>query len=508
MLEYTPDRRLTGGLRIAAHKGESTERPIKRGLQPARVMLSLHQHRGPAADPVVSVGAHVRKGQIVATAKSLAGANVHASISGTVGAIATQRVPSFTSAAEALCIVIDADGEPSEIEAAGPEWPTDRVSQLMSLRDAGIVGLGGAVFPTAAKLGTVGACKVLIINGAECEPYISCDDMLMREAADQIVAGAMTMCDLLAAGQCIIAVERDKPQAIDAMRKAAGAIGSERLRLAELPSIYPAGGERQLVEVLTGDEVPAGRYPSDIGYICQNVGTAFAVHRLATFGEPLVTRIVTVTGRGVAGPRNVEAPIGTPIADLIAFCGGYTAAVRRLIHGGNMMGYALPSDTMPITKATNCIIAAAAEEVREDYTQWPCIRCGECGNACPARLLPQDLLIAARSTDHDALDGWGLDECIECGCCDIVCPSHIPLTQIFRRAKQEHEAYRRQLAFSAESEERFRDHERRRRAEADAGKRQQEALKAALKSNAAGKAAIQAAVERARRRQDGDGQAD
>ena len=503
MLEYTPDRRLTGGLRIAAHKTESTRHPIGRGLEPDRVVLSLAQHRGPAAEPVVAVGERVRRGQMIAVSRSLAGANVHASITGTVGAIAQIRTPSFTSTAEMLCVVIEADREaPAGRADRLPEWPADRGAQLARLRDAGIVGLGGAVFPTAAKLGTLEACRVLIVNGAECEPYISCDDMLMREAADQIVAGAMTMCDMLGAAQCIIAIERDKPQAIDAMRAAAGALGADHLRLAELPSIYPAGGERQLVEVLTGEEVPAGRYPSDIGFVCQNVGTAYAVHRLADHGEPLVSRIVTITGLGVAEPQNVEVPIGTSVATVVAHCGGYTEDVRRLIHGGNMMGYALPTDDLPITKATNCIIAATAEEVREDYTEWPCIRCGECGNACPARLLPQDLWIAAKEPDHEALGDWGLDECIECGCCDIVCPSHIPLTQIFRRAKQEQAMYRRRLEFSAESEQRFREHERRRHAAADAGKEMQDTLKAELKSDAASKAAIRAAVERARRRHD------
>ena len=237
------------------------------------------------------------------------------------------------------------------------------------MRAGGIVGLGGAVYPTADKLATPVPCKTLIVNGAECEPYISCDDMLMRENAAEIVAGALLLTDVLGAPRCIIAIERDKPQAMEAIEDAARAIEDPRLKLAEVPTIYPAGGERQLVELLTGEEVPSGRYPGEFGYVCQNVGTAYAVHRLRAAREPLTSRIVTITGGGVRTPQNVEVPIGTPIAELVALCGGYTDDVVRLIAGGSMMGYALPDDDVPTTKATNCIIAATSAEVRLDHAR-------------------------------------------------------------------------------------------------------------------------------------------
>jgi electron transport complex protein RnfC len=311
--------------------------------------------------------------------------------------------------------VIEPEGRAARAPAPAAAWPTDPEAQRAAIRAGGIVGLGGAVYPTADKLATPLPCKTLIVNGAECEPYISCDDMLMRENAAEIVAGALLLSDVLAAPRCIIAIERDKPQAMEAIEEAAKRIEDPRLKLAEVPTIYPAGGERQLVELLTGEEVPSGRYPGEFGYVCQNVGTAFAAERLRAAQEPLLSRVVTVTGGGVRTPQNVETAIGTPIAELIAFCGGYTEDVVRLIAGGSMMGYALPDDDVPVSKATNCVIAATAREVRLDPYEWPCIRCGDCAMVCPSRLLPQDLLVAANAVDFPALATLGLQDCIECG---------------------------------------------------------------------------------------------
>jgi len=334
-------------------------------------------------------------------------------------------------------VVIDTDGRDESLpDTAKPQWPTRRADQFKALRAAGIVGLGGAVYPTATKLATPVKCKTLIVNGAECEPYISCDDMLMRERAADVVAGALLLADLLATPLCILAIERDKPRAIQAVEAAAHERGDARLKLAEVPTIYPAGGERQLVELLTGDEVPSGRFPTEFGYVCQNVGTAYAVQRLCAQHEPLLSRIVTVTGGGVQTPQNVETPLGTPIGELIACCGGYKPGALRLIAGGSMMGAALPSDDVPITKATNCVIVATAVELRSDDSEWACIRCGDCAMACPSRLLPQELLVAATSGDYTALETLGLADCIECGCCDVICPSHIALTERFRVGKR------------------------------------------------------------------------
>jgi electron transport complex protein RnfC len=504
MLEYTAERHLTGGLRLAAHKAHSTARPISHGLMPRQVILGVKQHRGAPAVPVVAAGQRVLKGQTVASPGPGPSAAVHASTSGTVRGIESRLVPLGNALRESLCIIIDTDGKDEAAAPAGPEWPAARDAQLQRIRDAGLAGLGGAVFPTADKLALLPTCEILIINGAECEPYISCDDMLMREAPRQIVEGALLMADLLDAARCIIAIERDKPRAIEAIGTASRALDDARLSLAELPTIYPAGGERQLIEVLTGKEVPSGAYPNELGYVCHNVGTAYALQRLARAGEPLTSRIVTVTGTGVTDPQNVEVPIGTPIAELIAFCGGYTNDVARLILGGSMMGYALPSDDLPVTKATNCIIAACADEIRDQRQEWTCIRCGECSNVCPARLLPQELHRAAAAGDHAALLELGLDDCIECGCCDVVCPSHIPLTERFRGAKIDLLRYRRQLALSEQSEQRFRDRQNRLDEDANEERQLQDRLIGALHDAAGGEsAAIAAAVERARRRRRG-----
>jgi electron transport complex protein RnfC len=438
MVDYVFEQHLSGGLLLPANKTASTATPIHRGFVPTKLVLALRQHRGYPAEPVVAVGDRVRKGQTVARAAvATPSAAVHASTSGVVRAIEERAVLAGSGVQRSPCIVIEADGRDERIAAAEAQrWPDDASAQRDAIRAAGIVGLGGAVYPTADKLATPVACKTLIINGAECEPYISCDDMLMRENAAEIVSGALLLTDVLGAPRCIIAIERDKPQAMEAIEAAAQQVNDPRLKLAEVPTIYPAGGEKQLVELLTGEEVPSGRYPGEFGYVCQNVGTAFAAHRLRTAHEPLLARVVTVTGGGVRLPQNVATPIGTPIAELIALCGGYNDDVVRLIAGGSMMGYALPDDDVPVTKAVNCVIAATADEVRTDPYEWPCIRCGECAVVCPSRLLPQDLLVAANTNDLAGLATLGLPDCIECGCCDVICPSQITLTQRFRAAKR------------------------------------------------------------------------
>lgn len=449
MVDYVFERHLSGGILLPANKTASTATPIRRGLVPSKLVLALHQHRGYPADAVVEIGERVLKGQMVASASAVGpSAAVHASSSGFVRAIEDRPVLTGNGVQSSPCIVIETDGRDERAPVGAAAWPTDAAAQRAAIRAGGIVGLGGAVYPTADKLATPLPCKTLIVNGAECEPYISCDDMLMRENAAEIVAGALLLADVLAAPRCIIAIERDKPQAIEAIEEAAKAVDDPRLKLAEVPTIYPAGGERQLIELLTGEEVPSGRYPGEFGYVCQNVGTAFAVERLRAAHEPLLTRIVTVTGNGVRSPQNVETPIGTSIAELIAFCGGYNEGVVRLIAGGSMMGYALPDDDVPVSKATNCIIAATANEVRLDPYEWPCIRCGDCAMVCPSRLLPQDLLVAATALDFPALTTLGLQDCIECGCCDVICPSHIFLTERFRVAKRAIAAHERRTKAS------------------------------------------------------------
>jgi len=463
VVDYVFERHLSGGIHIAANKDASTATPIRRGLIPTRLILPVRQHRGAPAEPIVRVGERVLRGQMIARPGAPPSAAVHASTSGSVRSLEERAVLAGDGVQTSLCVVIETDGRD---ERAPPEpWPGERTARLERVRTGGIVGLGGAVFPTAEKLGASAPCKTLIVNGAECEPYISCDDLLMREHAADVVAGALLMTELLAVPLCIIAIERDKQRAIEAIEEATRAVEDPRLKLAEVPIIYPAGGERQLVELLSGEEVPSGRYPSEIGYVCQNVGTAVALRRLARDGEPLISRIVTVTGAGIKTPQNVETLLGSPIRELVAFCGGYNEGVIRLIGGGSMMGHALPDDDLPIGKASNCVIAATAAEVRIDAAEWPCIRCGDCAMVCPPRLLPQELLVASNERDFDALHALGLQDCIECGCCDVACPSHISLTERFRLAKRARTQRDRDAGQTTESGQRLERREKRPEAE-------------------------------------------
>ena len=503
MLKFTPKRRLTGGVRLPANKTESTGKSIRRGLIPPRLIVSTRQQRGPAAKPIVEIGQGVLRGETIARAEKSDGTDVHAPTSGKIIAIENYESPLLSKVALELCIVIETDGADLAIQKRGPiEFAATREDRIRQIASAGIVGLGGAAYSTAEKMRGEPQidCKLLIINGAECEPYISCDDMLMRESPEQILDGAAILQQLVGAPECIIAIERDKPQAIDAITLAADKLDLDGLRIAELPSIYPSGGERQLVEVLAGVEVPSEKYPSDFGFLCQNVGTAYAVHRFFRDGEPLSSRVVTVTGAAVAEPRNVEAMIGTPIADLIDACGGYSREAARLIHGGSMMGFELSEDSLAVTKATNCVVAAAPDEVKSENREWPCIRCGECSMVCPARLQPQDLVIAARESNAQALTELALSECIECGCCDVVCPSHIPLTQEFRKAKPLVQSLEELQAFSDASDQRFRLHEERRQDATIAAERQRDHIKRALSHEERRAEEIRAAVQRARQR--------
>ena len=488
------DRRLARGLRLKAHKHMSTDKPIDYGFKPKQLIVGLQQHVNTPAVAVVAGGDYVRAGQLIATAGAPPSAAVHAPLAGTVTAVEDRLLPSGMSAA----IVIDVDPQGMAAEPNPPEHINVHV-----LRDAGIVGLGGAVFPTGDKVTYAGHCQTLLINGAECEPYISCDDMLMRERADSIARGSLVLLDLCDAAECVIAIESDKPEAFRAMSAALRDVDDDRLALAEIPTVYPAGGERQLIQVLTGLEVPAGCYPPEIGYLCQNVATAAAIDDLVLMGAPSTHRVVTVTGGGVAEPRNVWVPIGTPIAELIDYCGGYRDAVSRLIMGGSMMGFALPEDGIPITKATNCIIAASLDELREPTEERPCIRCGDCAVVCPATLVPQELYRHSLNHNWDQLEQLHLDECIECGCCDVVCPSHILLTEHFRVAKRGSARHRREVRRADRAAARFEEHEHRLDARTQAEQEQLERLRATARDPASRASALEAAAQRAAAKRSG-----
>ena len=429
--------KLHGGLRLPARKSAATDAPIQKLPLPAQLILPITQHVGDPSQPIVGIGERVLKGQLIAEPDGTLGAPIHASSSGKVIAIEPWPV-SRRFGDNAPCIVIECDGddraiEPSETLPAFDTLPPDVL--LARILQGGIVGLGGAVFPTAQKLMQAVTCELeyLILNGVECEPYISCDDVLMREYAKEVLGGAQILLHALQLEVCYIVTESDKPEAMHNLGEQLAKFGDERIVLKLVPTIYPSGGEDQLVQLVTNLEVPSGGLPSDVGCLVQNVGTARAIYDWVVDYKPLLSRVTTVTGDGVAQPMNIEAPLGTPIADIIAFAGGYTDGAEQLIIGGPMTGKSVSTDRVPLVKATNCVLVLS--EARPIGAEMPCIRCGECADVCPIQLLPQQLFWYACADDEKKMRLHGLTDCIECGCCDLVCPSHIPLTYDFRMAK-------------------------------------------------------------------------
>ena len=436
-----PVRRLAG-LRLPPRKRGSTRTALEPAPLPNELILPLegglstHDMR-----PSVKTGQRMLRGQPLVRGGGPLSTWSHASTSGTVRSLESHPV-GHARRREALCAVLEVDGEDEPWPGLHPPDPTrwDTPEKLATaVSRAGLAGLGGAVFPTGVKLAATRRKPIhtIVVNGAECEPYISCDDTLMRTSPRAVLAGALALMALTGAARGCVAVERDKGEAVEALKRELAVLGApKQLTVVTVPAIYPAGGERQLIQALTGHEVPSLAYPTDIGYLCQNVGTAAALYRFLESGEPLTRRITTVTGRGIARPRNLEVRLGTRIADVVAACGGYKSSVTRLIMGGSMMGISLESDSVPVMRATNCILLPTDRELGRDVDTLPCIRCGDCVTVCPAHLMPQELHRAAKGEQLDALEDLGLFDCIECGCCDVVCPSHIRLTESFRAGKQ------------------------------------------------------------------------
>jgi electron transport complex protein RnfC len=430
-----------GGIRFPGFKQLSNNDAVRHLPVPERVYLPLRQHIGAMAKPVVAVGERVNKGQLLAEATSFVSAPVHASISGTVIEIGEHTMPHPSGITEE-CIVIESDGKDHWYTDLAPLTDVDNATPTQlrdTIRNAGIVGLGGAVFPSAVKLKPPRLIDTLIINGVECEPYITCDDMLMRNRAEVVLRGCLLLQRILNARQCILAVEDNKPEAIQKLRFALDSMintnesGANTIELVAIPTVFPAGGEKQLIKVLTGLEVPAAGLPYELGVVCLNVGTTAAVHDAILLGQPLVSRIVTVTGNGIKNPGNYQVPLGMPIHVLLD-AAGMTDGEAELIMGGPMMGQRLTTSQAMVVKGTNCILVNKPEL---KTMQMPCIRCGSCADACPMKLLPQQLYWHARGKSFDKLKRYHLDSCIECGCCNMVCPSHIPLTSYFRYAKTE-----------------------------------------------------------------------
>ncbi|MGB5102943.1 MAG: electron transport complex subunit RsxC [Steroidobacteraceae bacterium] len=463
--------RFPDGLRLEPHKAGVMQQRLRAATPPLSAIVALDQGAGGHADPVVVPGTRVFLGTPIAQPASSNAATIHSPVSGTVRDI----VASETARGSGPAIVIDNDGSDARdprVEAPDLE-SLDPAGLVETMRRAGIVGLGGAAFPTSTKLEAARARSVghLVLNGAECEPWISCDDALMRERPADVAFGAQVLMRASGAARTTIAVEDDKPEAIAALHEALASLGDDRLQVMVLPASYPAGAERQLLAAVTGSEVPHDALPPSVGLLCQNVGTAAAVAAWARTGEPCIARIVTITGSGVARPANLEARIGTPIAALVADCGGYRGEPRRLVAGGSMTGVALPTDAVTLSKAMNCILVAADADLVAHGIEMPCMRCGDCASACPVGLLPQQLHRAVAAADIGLSARYGLADCIECGCCDYVCPSRIPLTARFRAARTAAHARDEDRQRADDARRRFEQRERRLAAQAEAERR-------------------------------------
>jgi electron transport complex protein RnfC len=451
-----------GGIHPPENKHQSLTLPIGELPIPEKLVVPLSQHIGAPSVVCVKVGDKVLKGQKIADSTGSVSLATHAPTSGTITAIESRPV-AHSSGMSAPCIEISSDHQDQWIPREGiADYEHTSPSALLSIiSDAGIAGMGGAGFPTAVKLnpGYQRPIHTLIVNATECEPYITADDALIRERAEEVVEGIRILSHILGNPQDIlIGIEDNKPEAIEALKPHVRDTG---INLVSFPTKYPSGGEKQLIYILTGKELPSGTIPADIGMVCVNIGTTYAIKRAVVNAEPLINRITTVTGQACGVNRNYDVLIGTPVDYLLEQNSFDSENCSRVIMGGPMMGFSLTSKQIPIVKTSNCILAPSFEEIPADQPEQPCIRCGMCAEACPASLLPQQLLWYAQAQDHERLEAHNLFDCIECGACSYVCPSNIPLVQYYRSSKGEIRQAQQEKIKAAQARERFEFHKQR-----------------------------------------------
>ncbi|NTV97329.1 MAG: electron transport complex subunit RsxC, partial [Thiobacillus sp.] len=498
---------IPGGLHPAEHKSESNGSAIAALPLLERYVVPLRQHLGAPAKPIVKVGDRVLRGQMIGVPDATISAAVHAPTSGTVTAIEARPV-AHPSGLPDLCVEIAADGLDEAVEMAPIAWRDLAPGELAErLADMGLAGLGGAVFPSHIKLARIATeVHTLILNGAECEPWITCDDRLMRERAADMLKGAEIMRHALGAKHIILGIEDNKAEAAAAVARAAAGLGL-MVEVAVVPTRYPSGGAKQLLQLITGLETPAGGRPTDLGYQVFNVATAYSLYRAVELGEPMISRVVTVTGH-VARPGNFEVRLGTPVAELLEQAGGALDGATGEIVGGPMMGFDLDDRAAPVAKAVNCIIVKHPDLFPNRPPALPCIRCGQCTLACPVSLQPFEMYLQARAKNLDKAQAYNLLDCIECGCCSHVCPSHIPLVDYYRFAKSEvwardrdkraAETARERHEFQAFRQEREKQEKAERLGKKAAVKLDNGAVAADDPEAARKKALLEAAVERAK----------
>ena len=497
-----------GGIFPGERKTLSNHIPIAKLPIPERLYIAVKQHIGVAGQLMVEVGQKVLKGQALTKSMNPFAVPIHASTSGEIEAILT-HVSAHPSGLPELTVVITSDQHDkwTQLSPLVDYQNQPKVQVLAAICDAGISGMGGAGFPAHIKSSPQKPVEFLVINGMECEPYITSDDRLMREHAWQVRQGIDILCHLLKPKHVLIAIENNKPEAIEAMQVACRE--NPNYRICSVPTKYPAGGEKQLIQILTNREVPAQGLPVDIGVIMQNVGTCFAIADAIFSGKPLIERVVTVTGEAVQKPGNVWALMGSPIAHLLTHCDYKQAAQKQpnIIMGGPMMGFNVISDLVPVVKTTNCILAPTDHEITGNNEQ-ACIRCSACADVCPASLLPQQLFWHAKAKELEKAQDYNLFDCIECGACAYVCPSEIPLVHYYRIAKSEIKIEREEKQKSDKARERFEKREARLIAEQQARDEKHrlaaEARKQAMASNGNNaKDKIAAALARAKAKKQG-----
>ncbi|WP_347987536.1 electron transport complex subunit RsxC [Methylomonas sp. AM2-LC] len=438
MLAFLENPRLRGGIHAEEHKQLTTDKTIIKDFPlPKKLYIPVQQHVGKPAEPIVKVGERVYKGQLLAYSQGTISAPIHAPTSGKIIDVKDFPAP-HPSVLPVRTVILESDGQEEWLQKhpAIDPFSLNPEEICTKVGEAGVVGLGGAVFPSAVKLnlGRKNQIHTLLINAGECEPYLTCDDRLMQEHAEEIVTGIRIMLHGMGAPKALVGIEDNKPEAFLAMQNASKAF--PHISIEKVPTRYPMGWDRQMLRYLTGLEIPADGRATDIGVVVHNVATARAVYQAICLGQPLISRIVTVSGGAVAHPANLEIPIGTLISEVLAFCGADKAKIQRLVMGGPMMGDALPHAEVPVVKACNGILALSSQEIEEPSTK-ACIRCSSCVTVCPVGLLPLEMVSRIRVNQLDAAVDLGLKDCINCGSCSYICPSNIPLVHYFKFASGE-----------------------------------------------------------------------
>ncbi|MDG6881541.1 Nitrogen fixation protein rnfC [Phocoenobacter uteri] len=444
-----------GGIHPPEMKSQSNQTPIRHLALPDYFYVPVVQHSGSAGDIIVKEGDQVLKGQPLTKGNNFRQLPVHSPTSGRVMAIG-EHISTNAKALPELTIVIKADGkdEWAKRNPIADYTQYDSGAIIEKIYQKGVAGLGGAVFSTSSKLNyATNRCELLIINGAECEPYITCDDRLMQDYTAELMQGIEILQHVLQPKEVVIAIEDNKPNAIQAVKFALK--NTKNIQLRVIPTKYPSGASDQLVQILTGLEIPQGKRTIEMGIVMHNVGTAYAVKRAVIDDEALIERVVTLTGNRIGQKGNVWARLGTPLNHLLEQVQFEESKCFPVLIGGPLMGFSVPTLQVPVTKTVNCIIAPNVDEYSDEELERNCIRCSSCSDACPIGLLPQQLYWYSRAKDHEKAKAYNLDACIECGVCAFVCPSNIPLVQYFRDEKAEIAEIERKEQKAIEAKQRF-----------------------------------------------------